>query len=362
MSQTASERNNEFLNRIDQCARESLADWFPDTAERSLDGRRGPVEIDYWSISYRLDFVGRAVFVKIPKMDMRETEIAAILDDPRARQSAQTEFESFFRIHSIQNWPKGCSTVRPLKYVQEFNALLTEFTPAEDLFRQCRRPAAQLIRLSAPSQQTHAALRRCGEWLKHFQDSDGCSTQIGVSSQQLLEDIVECADAIDSRCFFPRQLRALLGLLKQNPWSRQMPRRRTCEGFEVRNVIVDGDGTVRIVDPGNLSCSSGLEDVAHFCASLGMLYWGGPLLWAGIPLATSYQRSFLRGWANGDAEIEPSILAWFETCEWFRQWLEAYRVLARKPYPRLLREFMRFAYVDAFFLNRIEHSVRLACR
>jgi hypothetical protein len=129
----------------------------------------------------------------------------------------------------------------------------------------------------------------------------------------------------------------------------------------VRNVIVDGDGTVRIVDPGNLSCSSGLEDVAHFCASLCMLYWGGPLLWSGIPLAWSYRRSFLQGWANGNAEIEPSILAWFETREWFRQWMEAYRVLARKPYPRLLCDFMRFAYVDAFFLNRVEHNVRLAC-
>jgi hypothetical protein len=130
----------------------------------------------------------------------------------------------------------------------------------------------------------------------------------------------------------------------------------------VRNIIVDQAGTVRLVDPGKIAWSSGLEDVAHFLLSLTMLYWGTPMLWMGIPLAKSYRRSFLEGWAQKRPKISPTILAWFEIRELFRQWLEAYRVLERKPYPSLLRNFLRFAYVDAFFLNRIKHNVKQACR
>jgi hypothetical protein len=361
MRQAFPERNNELFAKIDHCAQASLPEWFPDAAGHSLQAQRGPVEFDYLSISYKLAFAQHSVFIKIPKMKWYETDISSILLDPSSRQSAQTEFDGFTRIHSIKNWPDGCSTVRPLAYIEEFNALCTEFTPSQDLFRQCRKAGPQLFPLSASSQRVHASLRRCGEWLKHFQGSQETPAQINVSSRQLLEDILGWTAEIEGLCICPRQLRALLGRLEQNSWSQEMPRFRSCEGFEVRNIIVDEGGTVRLVDPGNLSLSSGLEDVAHFLVSLTMLYWGTPMLWMGIPVAQPYRRSFMEGWMQNSPGVSPSILAWFETRELFRQWLEAYKVLEIKPYPHILRKFLRFAYVDAFFLNRIKHNVELAC-
>jgi hypothetical protein len=55
--------------------------WFPDAAGQSAEARRGPVEIDYWSISYKLSFRKHKVFIKIPKMEMGEREISSILQD-----------------------------------------------------------------------------------------------------------------------------------------------------------------------------------------------------------------------------------------------------------------------------------------
>jgi len=362
MKLASPDHDDVFFEQIDHRVRTMLATWFPSTAGSGTEAERGQVEVDYWSISYRLTSVQHSVFVKIPKMDMYQTEIASILKDPKARQSAQTEFDGFTRIHRIKDWPDGCSTVRPLAFIEEFNALLTEFTPSVDLFKQCRRLEPQILPKSEFSQRVQKSLRHCGEWLDRFQGSNEDKSEIQVDSQQLLEDILAWAAQIDTLCVCPNQLHALLRRLKQSTWSQELPRSRNCEGFEVRNIIVDQAGTVRLVDPGNVSWSSGLEDVAHFLVSLTMLYWGTPVLWMGIPLAETYRRSFLEGWAQNRSKVSLPILAWFETRELFRQWLDAYKVLERKPYPDFLRKFLRFAYVDAFFLNRIKHNVKLACQ
>lgn len=363
MKLAAPDHNDAVFAQIDHRVQTMLATWFPNTAERrGTEALRGPVEVDYWSISYKLAFDGHSVFVKIPKMDMYQAEIPSILLDSSARRSAQIEFHGFTVIHGINDWPDGCSTVRPLAFLPEFNALLTEFTPSVDLFKLCRRLGPQFFPKSRFSIEVQHSLRHCGEWLDRFQHSEGSQTEISVKSQQLLEDILAWAAEIESLCVCRNQLHRLLQGLKQSEWSEELPRSRNCEGFEVRNIIVDKSGTVRVVDPGNVSWSSGLEDVAHFLVSLTMLYWGTPMLWMGPLLAKPYRRSFLEGWARSGKTVSPPILAWFETRELFRQWLEAYRVLERKPYCDLLRKFLRFAYVDAFFLNRIKHNVEIACR
>jgi hypothetical protein len=291
---------------------------------------------------------------------MYQADLPSIVRDPGARKSAETEFNGFTDIYSIRDWPEGCSAVRPLDYMSSYNAIVTQFVPSEDLFRQCRR--AVTCGGAPASEHVHDSLGRCGTWLRHFQRSHDCRQTLRITSDQLLSDINGWAHAIKPLSIRPRLLDSLLHRLESNPWAQDVPKARTCEGFEVRNIIVDRGGTVRLVDPGLLSWSSGLEDVAHFLASLTMLYWGTPALWLGVPTAKSYRHSFFDAWNLQDLWLAPEILAWFETREWFRQWSEAYRVLSRKPYPPTLSRFLRAVYVDAFFLNRIQQTTAIACQ
>jgi hypothetical protein len=204
-------------------------------------------------------------------------------------------------------------------------------------------------------------LRRCGAWLHHFQQAHGRQGKVLVTSEQLLSDIKVWSREIRTLCVRPAVVDRTIAELERSQWSEEMERARTCEGFEVRNIIVDRDGTIRLVDPGKLSWGSGLEDVAHFLVSLTMLYWGTPALWFGITGSRSYRRSFLDGWAPGGVSFKPATIAWFETRELFRQWADAYRVVSRKPYSSALRRVLRAVYVDAFFLNRIARAASRAC-
>jgi hypothetical protein len=345
--------NETVFAQIDEYAQTKYPQYFPDGASCPAP-TRGAVEVDYWSISYRLTFRDGSIFIKIPKADMYEADILSILRDPRARNSGEAEFEAFTKIHAIGDWPEGCSTVRPLEYVPQFNAIVTEFFPSKDLFVQCRR-ASTVGRLTPGRnpEGVHASLARCGAWLRHFQRAHDAHGQVAVRSDQLLSQMTLWSKDIERTCIRPRFLKTVLEALRASRWSVTMPEARTCEGFEVRNIIVDGAGTVRLVDPGQLSWASGLEDVAHFLVSLTLLFWGTPSLWLGIPTAREYRRCFLRAWALQDAQVPERILAWFEMRELIRQWREAHLVVSRKPYPAAVRRCLGGIYVDPFFHNRI---------
>lgn len=360
MVQLPPPQNEAVLEMLDGYAYSKYSQYFHEPC--SQPPGRGPVEIDYWSISYRVTFPERSLFVKIPKVDMCQADLSLIVADPGAQESARTEFDGFSQIYGIRDWPKGCAAVRPLEYVPSFNSIITEFVPSNDLFRQCRHAAIGGGLAVVPSSgSVPISLGRCGAWLRHFQRAHECEGTVRVSSEQLLVEMENWARQIQCLCIRPRKLDALLARLERSRWSHEIDTARTCEGFEVRNIIVDPHGTVRLVDPGRISWGSGLEDVAHFLVSLTMLFWGTSRLWLGIPMSRPYRHAFLNGWAPRDRRPKPSTLAWFETRELFRQWLEAYRVLSRKPYPRTLGRFLRAVYVDAFFLNRITQTVAIAC-
>ena len=352
--------NERSLAQIDEYACSRYGEYFPDAA-RGRIADRGPVELDYWSISYRLAFPEHSIFIKIPKVEPYQSSISHIARDARARRSAEIEFDGFRRIHGIPDWPAGCSAVRPLEYIPGFNAIATEFHPSRDLFRVCRQAAFPgKLRSPSSAEDAHSSLRRCGRWLRHFQRAGHGGETLTVGSGQLLADIGAWAGEIETLCLRPRFVRQILNTLERHPWSAAFPKSRTSEGFEVRNIIVDRAGTVRLVDPGQLGWSSGLEDVAHFLVSLTMLFWGRPSLWLGIPIARAYRRSFLDAWRAGDASVSAGVLAWFETRELFRQWRDAYQVIARKPYSAAARRLLRAAYIDLFFMNRIRRAAALA--
>jgi len=359
MIQSTPLRNDDVFEKLDGHAQSQYIEYFGDPGPKVPT--RGPVEVDYWSISYKLAFPTRSIFVKIPKADMHQTDISSVVQDPRALESARTEFDGFKQIYSIRNWPAGCAAVRPLDYVSSFNSIITEYVPSEDLYVQCRSAGVRCGlpgRLGAAS--VHVSLNRCGAWLRHFQSAHELGGSVHSNSDQLLADIRLWAAEIRSLCVRPAVVDSFLDRLGQSPWSQEMRTARTCEGFEVRNVIVDCKGNIRLVDPGKVSWSSGLEDVAHFLVSLTMLYWGTPALWLGVPVSRSYRKSFLDGWMQRDRPVNPAIMAWFEAREWFRQWLEAYRVVSRKPYSSTARRVLRAVYVDAFFLNRIADATARA--
>ncbi len=348
-------RNAEKFQKLDAHARSQYVRYFGEAIPAAP--RRGPVEVDYWSISYKLAFPERSIFVKIPKVDRYEADVAAVVMDQLARESAQVEFDGFRQIHKIGDWPTGCAAVRPLEYVPSFNSILTEYVPSEDLFRQCRRAVFRsILPLASKTPNVHLSLNRCGAWLRHFQRVQKNTGPIQAGSAQLLADIRLWSAEIKEMCVYRPLVDSVLGRLEKNPWSQELPAARACEGFEVRNVIVDRTGTIRIVDPGQISRSSGFEDVAHFLVSLTMLFWGTPALWLGIFSSRPYRQSFLDGWEPGDRKVDRVLIAWFETWEWFREWREACRVVAQKPYSLPVRRLLRAAYVDGFFLNRIDEA------
>lgn len=100
----------------------------------------GPLEINYFSICFRVDVAGGAnskgFYVKIPKVDLYATEKKDIFPLTGAdRGFAEAEYESLMCVS--QYWRSddiGVSFVRPVCFLREYNAIVMERVYGKDFF------------------------------------------------------------------------------------------------------------------------------------------------------------------------------------------------------------------------------------
>lgn len=339
---------------------ESLSKYFPDWEPTELSLQRGIVETDYWSISYMLSILDansfrHGIFVKIPKSDIYHSTVEQAVKDPKACLIAEEEFTSLRKIAHVDGWPVGCGTIRPLDYIAEFNAILTHQVEGRDLYLQCRRDALKCLLLLKKSTAMDSYLFHCGQWLHHFHHGSGRLRYCTTRTQDYFDEVREYERAIDEDCTDRQRFRNLMNTFCSIHIDEVTPLVPMCEGFEIRNILVDKNRTVYVVDPGRIREGHGMDDLAHFLVSISMLFWGGPLFVLRFRSLEKYRVCFLNGYFSSNQEIPfIKLLCWFEAKEVIRQWKEAYFILSYKNYPDFVREWMRRYYVDPFFFASLE--------
>ena len=258
----------------------------------------------------------------------------------RVYRKARLEYDTLRHLHERFGGVPGCAVVRPIAFLPEYLAVVTEAVAGDNLHRLIKRRAAVW---GGPAGQATAVehCRMAGVWLRHFRTITDQGRQEPLPLRQLLEwiegDVALCVKlglpASDGAGLVDCA-RARADLLRDRPFPvvGQHP------DFQPDNVLVSPGG-VTVLDFTSFQYGAPFSDVGRFVASLEFLakspFYPRRRLRA---LAAAFQR----GQSEGAAVPKPALVLYL-----IHHMVRAARTVGSWPRPPLVkraveRQTMRF--------------------
>jgi hypothetical protein len=385
-----------------------LAGFFPAWSGRRLGlaPTEGPLGYRH-SVFYRFPVLcdgqstGRAVLAKIVRRD-GEHRLERLVGDGELTCKAQEEYRSLVNLHAFfsQCSDPGCSSVRPLAYFAQANAILVEETRAETL-RDLIMPALPTplplrfvqslpralrggqgwglrgLRRRTGQAQALQYLRQSGRWLRLFHEMPVEPRRRRFDAQGCLDVARSYADELKQMGSAPERCDRLLADVVRYVDRHRLADRHVRYGwrhgdYNLRNVLVSPSGAVVGLDTKMRRICPVWEDVAIFLIELrahkGLVLSRSRLY--DVRQLDAWERSFLDGYVDSaplptltpysnsnfhEAEpIDTPLLSLFRALYALRKWVLDLRLYHQKVKigSRLARVF-----VDGYFDDMITRAL-----
>ena len=320
---------------------------------RSLVGINcGPLEINCFSICFWVNLTGkeglRGIYVKIPKIVLYKKENQNIMplsnDD---RELAEDEYRSL--VHLSRYWHNDDINVRfvkPLGFLKKYNAIITERFYAKHFFKMFRQFDLKR-RFNKKPDATHHVMSRLGKALSRFHQTSIRECKFDVES--ILIKMESCCSQLKSFGLAPEFFDNIISKLRTlHSLEIYTHHTNTLKGFDVRQVFIDKDGIVFILDPGKMKTDYKEMDLARFIVTCRILYWGSMLFFLRMSPDKSYEESFIQAYYGSNKKPD-KVLCLLIIKELLKHWRMAYTVLGLKQWPSLINEFLKKTYIDPFY-------------
>lgn len=322
----------------------------------------GPLAANNFSFTFHIRARTRAglrqVFVKIPKIDMRGRAPRILPISPEDRQMAIEE-EASLRLLSRKwtgddldvRWANLCGTV------PEFNALVTDRIMADDAFRVFRRwdlarrfgfrgakrLQQTMARLGAALGRFHQTNARIGK----FRLSESLP-KYGFYCQELS---VRCGNA------WPERIQRKLESIRDSEFEGiEVP---TLKGLDLRNMLIDRQDRLYLLDPGKMKLTCREADLARFIMTYRILFWGSSLLLFTGEADPRAEAAFLDAYYANSRPACPQLLNLFMLKEQLKHWHTALDSLQYRFWPPMIKRLAAGIYVNPFYTSQVARQLEL---
>lgn len=325
--------------------------------------RYGPLEINDFSVCFCVDdcFSSKkqGIYVKIPKVDLRLNGNNIFPLSDKDKEFAEKEYRSL--CYLARHWGSEdlhVSFVKPLGFLREYNAIVTQKIYAQDIYKEFRwRDLIGKCGIRRPSRSMHDLVVRFGTALARFHAStkersvfqpNGLVSKV-VKYCGTLKTTKTCNSVIEQITFAVNKLAN---------YSVSSFKVATLKGLDLRNILIDRSRRVYLLDPGAMKVDNREADLARFIVTMRLLYWGCPWFFLRLSAATSFEQDFLRGYVKQDKDgIDEKILSAYILKELIKHWDMAHTVLKLKPWPQPLKYSLRHAYINGFYAGQIKAQI-----
>ena len=321
----------------------------------------GPLEINAFSITFWVTLYGSdgpsSLYVKIPKIIFYDKAID--FKSPLTNTDkvlAGDEYKSLQYLSDHWDSSLGVEFVKPLCYIEEYNAIITPCIENDFFFQQYRQSDLSRIPKDNGSEDPIVL----GMW-KLGASLDAFHSQVAVESsftgREVLPKFKSYTEYLASRNVSEQYLREVLSTISEYR-EFQCPSMivNNLKGIDIRQILVSGSNTLYIIDPGKMSRGYREVDIARFLVTCRILYWGT----FRVPFKTipdqSYEEEFLRGYSEA-GEYSVKMLNILVIKELFKQWKMGHTSLAVRKWPRVVKYLVKKIYIDPFYKWMITKEV-----
>lgn len=316
----------------------------------------GPLEINCFSICFWVNAKTkrgqRGIYVKIPKFVLYNKENEKIIPLSDAdKKLAENEYHSL--VHLSRYWPKDDMNVRfitPLGFIKEYNAIITERFFAKHFFKMFRQFDLKRMFNKKPD-ITHDILSRLGKALSKFHqtsiidckfDINGILYKMGVCCEELMSFGI--SEKFINNILFKLQTLKDIEIFTHHT--------DTLKGFDIRQVFIDKESNIFLLDPGKMKTDYKEMDLARFITTCRILYWGSMLSFLRMSPDKSYEESFVQAY-YGDNKKPDKILSLLIIKELLKYWRMVYASNRMKLWSPPIKEFIKKTYIDPFYKYQI---------
>ncbi|MBF0395185.1 MAG: hypothetical protein HQK78_00260 [Desulfobacterales bacterium] len=323
----------------------------------------GSLSTNYFSFTFivkvRTSKGSRDVFVKIPKADMRGRERSILPITSMDRRMAKEE-ESSLRLLG-QKWDGDDLDVRWVNLrgtIPEYNAIVTDRVFADEALPVLRRlDLRRRLGYRNDAQRMQHSMARIGSALGRFHQTNSQISVFQLSSELTKFEFYcrELSLSTKSACI-ESILRKLRTMGNTELAGIKVP---TLKGIDIRNIIIDAQDKIYLMDPGRIKFTYREADLARFLMTYRILYWGSKLFLLFREPDSKPEASFLKAYYSYDQPPCPQLLNLFFLKEQLKHWHTALDSLQRGNWPPVLKRLVAWIYVNRFYTRQVRAQLQL---
>ncbi len=321
----------------------------------------GPLSTNYFSFIFRLSVVSSQgtenVFVKIPKEDLRSGSRTILPISCADRRMAEDEASSLRRL--FDQWLSkdvGVSWVRLRGEVSDYNAIVTDAVDGDEALTVFRRlDLRRRFGYVKDRDRLRAAMARLGAALGRFHRVNSKETVFQVD--QAIPKLERYCRGIESRAHSPvlAEISQAIGLFAGLELDAvEVP---TLKGIDIRNVLMNDQDGLSLLDPGRMKPACREADLARFIMTYRILYWGSGLFFLGLRPDTKAEGAFLEAYYSNSAPPSPKLLSFFIIKEQLKHWRTALDSLRLLPWPVLVKRIAATTYVNPYYTRQLTEEL-----
>lgn len=322
----------------------------------------GRLATNYFSFVFSIEVSNsqgvQKVFVKIPKEDLRRNSKLALPISIADRLLAKAEADNL-RIMADQ-WHAddlAVSWVCLRGEIPEYNAILTDAVDADEALIVFRRfDLRRRFGCIRDRDRLRAAMARLGAALGRFHDTNSRMTVFRID--KAIPKLDRYCRAIESSVHSPvlaevrQTLHSIAGL---EIGAVEVP---TLKGIDIRNVLMDKQDRIFLLDPGRLKRTCREADLARFIMTYRILYWGSGLFLLGLLPDSQAEEALLDAYYSNSTPPSQKLLSFFLIKEQLKHWHTALDSLQMLQWPVPLKRIISATYVNPFYKRQLTKELK----
>lgn len=321
----------------------------------------GKLEINDFSICFGanafVDGVEKGFYVKIPKDNLYLKQQKTIFPiTPTDKSFALAEYESL-RILD-KHWSSGdIEFVKPVSFLEEYNAIITERVYGKDLLYDFRKyDIWGRVYNTGGNEYLENILFNYGESLNAYHKI--FAKEAVFNGAVVCQKILKYCRLLQAKKVDERFIdKILFRIDSMNNFKKNTVISNTHKGLDVRNILMDKRKRLFILDPGKTKQDFIESDLARFIVTIRIIYWGTMLFFLRLCPDAKYEKSFIRGYYKDNELSDNKILSLLVIKELVKHWNAAHIALELKKWPRLIKLFLARYYINHFYTKQIKEEL-----
>lgn len=321
----------------------------------------GPLVTNYFSFIFSIEaHTSRGtqkVFVKIPKEDLRKGSRSILPISTADQRMAEDEVCSLRML--AEQWRTEDLGVRWVTFrgvVENYNAIVTDRVMADAAFAVFRRwDLRRRMGLRRDARRLRHAMRRLGEALGRFHQSQAQPAVFDVTAEmpkfeRYCQELATC-----TRSPWPARVLDTIRSLGCRKFSGIMV--PTLKGIDIRNVLIDAQDRLTLLDPGKFKIKFREADLARFVMTYRILYWGSGLLLLARQPDPKAEAEFLDAYYAHSQPASRQLLSLYIIKEQLKHWHTALASLSRLPWAPVVKTWVTRIYVNPFYNCQLSYEL-----